>query len=96
MSKYVNKNGKFNHGKWLREKSIQGSLNENMGNDFQKMFEFKAMDWMENLLGHFEQMADEDKMPRSEYNKIDKMWTACAKPMQKMSDQLKKTSVKYL
>jgi hypothetical protein len=96
MSKYVNKNGKFNHGKWLREKSLQGSLNENAGSDFQKQFEFKADEFMETYLTHFEMMVDEDKMPRNEFNKLDKMWTSCKKTMEKMSDQLKKTSVKYL
>lgn len=96
MSKYVNKNGKFNHGKWLREKSIQGSLNENAGNDFQKKFEFKSTEYMEELLGHFEQLVHEDRMPSKEFAKLDKTWEACKKTIEKVSDQLKKTSTKYL
>jgi len=96
MSRYVNKNGKFNHGKWLREKSIQGSLNENAGNDFQKQFEFKAEDFMEYHLMHFEQMVDEGNMNLNDFKKLSKMWEACKKTMEKMSDQLKKTSKQYL
>jgi len=28
MNEYVNKNGTFNHGKWLREKSSNNEINE--------------------------------------------------------------------
>ena len=92
MSKYVNKNGTFNQHAWLREKSAQGSLNENVGNDFQKAFEFKAGDFMEEYLTHFEMLADEGKMPKKEYDKLDKMWSSAEKSLMAITNQLKKMS----
>ena len=99
MSKYVDNNGTFNHQKWQREQTLsemKQPINENAGNDFQKQFEFKAEEFMEDYLMHFEQMVDEGKMKAQDFAKLDKMWTACKKTMEKMSDQLKKTSKQYL
>tara|TARA_R110000744_G_scaffold103912_3_gene199090 strand:- start:1331 stop:1597 length:267 start_codon:yes stop_codon:yes gene_type:complete len=55
MSKYVNKNGKFNHGKWLREKSLQGSLDEGIKSNI--MQKWDTTDTMVNDLRQFVQEA---------------------------------------
>lgn len=99
MSKYVNKNGSFNHQKWQREQTLSAMkqpIDENVGIDFQKQIEFKAVDFMEEYLQHFEMLADEGKMPRNEFTKLEKMWTSAEKTLITMTNQLKKMSTKYL
>ena len=86
--KYVNSNGSFNHGKWLRDQT----LNEGYGilaMDFNDEFDQIIRQMDGEIMADVEMAADEGKISKGQYKNIDKLWTKMKKDQQLLYKNLR-------
>tara|TARA_R110001632_G_scaffold185302_1_gene305540 strand:- start:3996 stop:4292 length:297 start_codon:yes stop_codon:yes gene_type:complete len=88
MSNFINKNGKFNHGKWLREQTLNelkyGLLGMTFDDEFSEIIEQMDGEIMSDLKDGMK----DGRLDKGHYNKIDKLWNKMKKDQQSLSKLL--------
>ena len=94
MSKFINKNGKFNHGKWLREQTLNelkyGLLGMTFDDEFSEIIE--QMDG--EIMSDLEMALEDGRLSKSDFSKIEKLWNKMKKDQQKLSKMLNDADTK--
>tara|TARA_R100001129_G_scaffold181737_1_gene161390 strand:- start:375 stop:677 length:303 start_codon:yes stop_codon:yes gene_type:complete len=86
--KYINSNGTFNHGQWLRDQTLNegyGILSMDFNDEFSQIIEM--MDG--EILADVEMAADEGKISRAEFTKIEKLFNKMKKDQQTLHKLLR-------